>query len=198
MNTRPRKRLRALAAGAALTLSLGATSLLAGSAPAAAAPVDHCGSDGSEWVPDRGPGFDFAESCRRHDLCYGSKPYGGSPAGRAQCDLDMASDTYDHCRSSGGVVRGMWCIFVADLYYTGVRIGGGGPFQRAEPPTGTVTVGPIEPIRPEPKVTVGEPEVIRGGGGGPLGGGGGGPIGGGGGSLPSGTVKVGEPETVEE
>lgn len=200
MNTHPRRRLRALAAGAALTLSLGAGSFLAGSAPAAAAPVDHCGSDGTEWVPDRGPGFDFAESCRNHDLCYGSKPYGSSPGGRAACDYAMAVDTYDHCRGRDGIVSGMWCTFVADLYYTGVRVGGAGPFERAQPPTGTVIVGPIEtlpPPPPEPKVTVGEPEVIRGGGGrGGIGGGGGGPIGGG--SLPTGTVTVGEPETVEE
>lgn len=191
MNVRPRTRLRSLAAGALLSLSLGAGSMIAVSAPASAAPVDHCGSEGTEWVPDRGPGFDFAESCRRHDLCYGSKPYGSSPKGRAACDYDMAVDTYDHCRSKGGTARGMWCIFVADVYYTGVRIGGAGPFRRAQPPTGTVVVGPIEnlpPKSPNPTVTVGAPEVIRGGGGSP-GGGGGGPIG---------RVTVGEPETVEE
>jgi len=199
-------RLRGVAAGSALALTLTVGGAVLGASPASAQPVDRCGSQGTEWVPDRGPGFDFADSCRLHDLCYGIKPYGSSSAGRKACDREFLDNAYDQCSGRGTAGR-LWCQDMADHYYLGIRIGGGGPFDRATPPVGTVTVGEPETVPYNPTVTVGEPEPVRGGGGG--GGGGGGYHGGGGGNAfgfsgggSSGTrtptVTVGEPETVKE
>lgn len=204
MTVKPHSKLRALVAGTTLAVALGIGGAVFGANPVAAdQPIDRCGSDGTEWVPDRGPGFDFAESCRLHDICYGVKPYGSSSAGRKACDRDFLRNAYAQCNDGRGVAGGLWCQEVADNYYVGIRFFGGGPFDRAQPPTGTVTVGEPETVPYNPTVTVGEPEVIRGGGGGGGFGGGGGPIGGGsyGGSSgggKTGTVTVGEPETVKE
>lgn len=211
---------RALVASAALAVGLTVGGGLIGASPAAAeTPVDRCGSQGTEWVPDRGPGFDFADSCHRHDLCYGNKPHGAGSAGRKACDQEFLRDAYGQCADGRGIIGRLWCQDVADNYYVGIRIGGGGPFDRAEPPVGIVIVGEPETVPYNPTVTVGEPEPVRddegddsgsestggGGGGGGRGGGyygggfgGWGSFGGGGGSSSGGTVTVGEPETVQE
>lgn len=191
--TSSRRAVGVAAFAAAVTLGSG----LLGASPAAAqSPPDRCGSpsSGTEWIPDRGPGWDFNDACHNHDRCYEFKPYGNSAAGRLGCDRDFYEDAL---RSCGG---GILCRDISDLYYLGVRIGGGDPFRDAEPPTGTVTVGEPETVPYNPRVTVGEPEPIPSGGGGGGGyvGGGGGFIGGGSsGGGRTGTVTVGEPEPVE-
>lgn len=183
-------RIRARLAALVLTVSaaLGAMAVV-GATPVDAQPVDRCGSAGTEWVPDRGSGFDFNRACHVHDLCYGLKPYGTGSEGRLGCDREFLMNMRASCHISQGPMVGYTpCLALADLYYGGVRFGGVVPFDRAEPPTGTVTVGPLEPVRDE--------APTGGGGGGAVGGGGWGFIGGGGGT-PSGTVTVGEPEPVE-
>lgn len=185
-------RMRARAAAVVLVMagSIG-LGVVAGASPAGAQGADHCGSSGTEWVPDRGSGFDFGEACRRHDFCYGMKPYGAGPAGRLGCDREFHGNMRATCAMTHGPVVGASpCLTLADLYYLGVRGGGGTPFEQAEEPTGTVEVGPLEVIRDE--------APTGGGGGGGYGGGGFFFLGGGGGgSTPTGTVTVGQPETVE-
>lgn len=202
MTDKPRSRFRSLASMATLALALTAGGAAMASPASAETPIDRCGSQGTEWVPDRGPGFDFADSCHRHDLCYGLKPHGDSSAGRKACDREFLDDAYAQCNDGRGAAARFWCQDMADNFYVGIRIFGGGPFDRAQPPVGTVTVGEPETVPYNPTVTVGEPETISVGGGG---GGGGGPLGGGGvligGSSSGGktpNVTVGEPETVAE
>lgn len=213
---------RALGVGALSATAVVGLGVLDASPAAAEVPRDRCGSptNGTEWVPDRGPGFDFNEACHRHDLCYEHKPHGGGAAGRAACDGAMLSDMYWSCAARPSAP---WCQDVADLYYWFVDRGGEEAFEAAHPPTPIVTVGPVEGIPltpivtvgpeewlpPEGTVTVGEPETIPsgGGGGGGYGGsgggygggfiGGGGTGSGGGGGTRTGTVTVGEPETVQ-
>ncbi|QGG94209.1 phospholipase A2 [Actinomarinicola tropica] len=189
-------RLRARLTGGLLALVavLGSTAVI-GASPADAQPVDRCGSAGTEWVPDSGAGFDFNEACRLHDHCYGIKPHGAGSSGRLACDREFLNHMRFSCAAiHGPMVGSSPCLTLADLYYLGVRVGGTTPFEEAEVPTGHVEVGPVEPIRDEPPASSG------GGGGGYGGGGGGGWIGGGfgggGGGTPTGTVTVGEPETV--
>lgn len=197
-----RRVLGTAAFAAAVTLGSG----LLGASPAAAqAPADQCGSasNGTEWIPDRGPGWDFAGACQVHDACYGSKPYGSDSVGRHACDLEFLDNARNSC---GGGVGGFACRDVADHYYLGIRIGAGGAFDDARPPIPIVTVGEPETVPPTPIVTVGEPETIPTGGGGGGGGytggyGGGGYLGGGssgGSSGGGGIVTVGEPEMVDQ
>lgn len=187
---RPRRTSTPLAALLALGLALGVW--VADATPAGAQAVDHCGSDGTEWVPDRGSGFDFGHACLRHDLCYGLKPHGDGSDGRLACDREFLQEMRMACAVQAGPYLGPTpCASLADLYYGAVRLFGGTPFEQAETPTGTVTIGGLEPIRDD------EPSG-GGGGGGHVGGGGVVVVGGGGGGTPTGTVTVGDPEPVEQ
>lgn len=157
----------------------------ANAAPAGATKVDQCGSQGTEWVPDRGPGFDFADPCRRHDTCYGTQPYGRSDAGRKACDDDFLRNARQSCSARNGTwtPTNAACRNVAADYYSGLRWFGGKAFYRVKPKNPTVTVGPPKQIHP-------------GGhsGGGAVGGGG--TIIGGSSGTPNPQVDVGEPKQV--
>lgn len=197
----PRRALGVLA----LTATVSVGSGLIGASPAAAQnPPDRCGSpsNNTEWVPDRGPFWDFNEACHAHDICYEDKPHGTGPEGRLACDLAFREDARNSCASRGNAWARYECRIIAIDYYNVVRWRAADAFEAATPPTGTVTVGPIEQVPATPTVTVGEPETIPSGGGGGGGGyGGGGFIGGGfiggggGGGTP--TVTVGPIEQVE-
>jgi hypothetical protein len=185
----------AIALGGALALGAGA--LTATSATAAVptggppAPisqadrVDQCGSQGSEWVPDRGPTFDFRDACRRHDICYGTQPYGSNNAGRKACDAEFLRNASKSCAAHNRFAPSVAaCTRIAAVYYRGLRLFGGKAFNRAKNPT--VTVGPPEQIH-EGGNSGGRSSGPVGGGSGPIGGG----------PAPNPTVTVGEPEKVE-
>jgi len=96
--------------------------------------TDYCGTAGID-VPDQGPYFDFGSLCAAHDECYGT---GGDEADRLVCDVAFLSAMRGSCDSMWPV-RGLWdiaqlrnrriCHSYAQLYFAGVRLGGGESFN---------------------------------------------------------------------
>lgn len=102
-----------------------------GSSPrVVAVPVDYCGTPDVD-VPDQGFYFNFGPSCAAHDACYTT---GGTEADRLACDVAFLISMQNSCNVLWPVA-GFWdisdirsrriCYSYAQLYFTGVRIGGG-------------------------------------------------------------------------
>ncbi|MEZ4554486.1 MAG: phospholipase A2 [Dehalococcoidia bacterium] len=127
----------------AVVAALALVAMAASSAPASAAgttgstaesrfvgqTVDYCGIEGFD-VPDVTPFFDFTDACQGHDECYDlSVSYGD----RVLCDEQFLVDMRASCDELWPV-NGPWdffqqrkrqtCYSYAQLYYTGVRLGG--------------------------------------------------------------------------
>ena len=66
----------------------------------------------------------FQSSCNDHDLCYNEPACLQPGASRSQCDDDFLDDMYAECDAVSG---GIWCDFLAHMFYTAVIIFGG-PF----------------------------------------------------------------------
>ncbi|MFC1736334.1 phospholipase A2, partial [Candidatus Hydrogenedentota bacterium] len=88
---------------------------------------DYCGSDGSEWVPDKPGGFDFRWACKKHDDCYGDCE--GQPS-KWSCDWQFLKDMLDYC-STEPIWRRDDCQAWAIIYFSGVRDFAGSDFERA-------------------------------------------------------------------
>lgn len=87
--------------------------------------------NGCSGVSSTPGGFNFLPACKRHD--FGYRNYGNglkaSPldSTRAFVDATFRQDLYDHC-SRYGPSEAADCYTFANIYYAGVRIGGGGAF----------------------------------------------------------------------
>ncbi|APU13966.1 MULTISPECIES: phospholipase [Actinoalloteichus] len=78
-------------------------------------------SDGCSWSPDQPFGYEFLNSCHRHDFGYRNYKLQGrfTEANRLRIDDKFRSDMYSVC---GG---GWTCERTADVYYYAVRNFGG-------------------------------------------------------------------------
>ena len=77
-------------------------------------------SDGCSDSPDNPLGFNFLQSCQRHDFGYRNYKAQGrfDDAGKARIDSNFKSDMYDQCETEGDLK--VVCEGVADLYYEAV------------------------------------------------------------------------------
>ncbi|ASO19422.1 hypothetical protein FHR81_000903 [Actinoalloteichus hoggarensis] len=78
-------------------------------------------SDGCSWSPDQPFGYEFLNSCQRHDFGYRNYKRQGrfTEANRLRIDNRFRSDMYSVC-------GGAWtCERTADVYYHAVRTFGG-------------------------------------------------------------------------
>lgn len=88
-------------------------------------------SDGCSSSPDDPLGFDFLQSCERHDFGYRNyKAQGRFDAGKASIDNNFKSDMYNQCASEGDLEE--VCDGVADLYYEAVVVFGSKMKERSE------------------------------------------------------------------
>ncbi|OAA33338.1 secretory phospholipase A2 [Moelleriella libera RCEF 2490] len=85
-------------------------------------------SDGCSLSPDKPAGFDFTESCYRHDFAYRNTKAQNRFTGtmRKSIDVNFRKDLYNYCRqfatASGWFnSRQARCRRVADFYYVAVR-----------------------------------------------------------------------------
>ncbi|KAF2177764.1 hypothetical protein K469DRAFT_528671, partial [Zopfia rhizophila CBS 207.26] len=81
------------------------------------------GSDGCSSSPDNPFGFDFLQSCQRHDFGYRNykKQNRFTDAGKARIDSNFKSDMYNQCSTEGGAFEVAACKGVADVYYEAVK-----------------------------------------------------------------------------
>lgn len=85
--------------------------------------------DGCSKAPDRPLGYNFLDSCKRHDFGYrnfkGQKRF--TEDNRAKVDQRLKDDLYAECRKYSGLksVKGVECRRIADVYYAAVRKYGG-------------------------------------------------------------------------
>jgi len=134
--------LASMVALSALALSAGVTSPASAAAPGSdpatrviAVPIDYCGTEFFD-VPDQTYYFDFGSACQAHDACYTT---GGSEADRLSCDQAFLSAMLASCVTKwpiagpGGFLEQLRnrriCNYYAQLYYFGVRVGGGTYFN---------------------------------------------------------------------
>ena len=113
-----------------ITLGTGGAVLATGDVASAHEP----GTNGCTLSPDVGyvpVYYDFHRSCDRHDLCYVTKRFGDSSAGRKACDDAFRAGMTRWCN---GYYDAWWqsplrvaCRGVAGVYYHAVRAFGG-PF----------------------------------------------------------------------
>jgi RHS repeat-associated protein len=86
--------------------------------------VDPSGLHGNvcSWSPDRPFGFNFHDSCHKHDFCYRVlRPQWGTD--RGTCDSWFRQDLDDYCDTKSGFSR--WsCRRTSNGYYNYVRIFG--------------------------------------------------------------------------
>ncbi|AOS62686.1 phospholipase [Actinoalloteichus hymeniacidonis] len=95
-------------------------------------------SDGCSWSPDEPFGYEFLNSCHRHDFGYRNYKLQGrfTEANRLRIDDNFRDDMYSVC---GG---GWACERTADVYYHAVRNFGGSSASTAEAVAkATLTVG---------------------------------------------------------
>jgi hypothetical protein len=88
-------------------------------------------SNECSWSPDMPAGFNFIPSCRRHDFGYQNVGAEGglTEARRLRIDDVFKMDLYNECgkyRGFGELVRRMFCMGIADIYYAAVRLCGDG------------------------------------------------------------------------
>jgi RHS repeat-associated protein len=88
-----------------------------------------CGSEGGTKFPNKGSYFDFGDCCSAHDLCYGV-----CGSDRGDCDQAflacMSASCHDPQKTS--VTDYVECWYLARAYYTGVDVGGQGPYDSAQ------------------------------------------------------------------
>lgn len=89
-------------------------------------------SDGCSDSPDNPLGFDFLQSCQRHDFGYRNYKAQGrfDDAGKARIDNNFKSDMYNQCATEGDLED--VCDGVADLYYEAVVLFGSKMKERSE------------------------------------------------------------------
>ncbi|KAJ9605633.1 hypothetical protein H2200_009482 [Cladophialophora chaetospira] len=77
-------------------------------------------SNGCSFSTDNPLGFDFLQSCQRHDFGYRNYKAQGrfDDDGKARIDNNFKSDMYNECSSEGDLE--VVCDGVADLYYEAV------------------------------------------------------------------------------
>jgi hypothetical protein len=88
-------------------------------------------SNECSWSPDMPAGFNFIASCRRHDFGYRNVQSEGrlTEAMRLRIDDAFKMDLYNECgkyRGFSELVRRMFCMSIADIYYAAVRLCGDG------------------------------------------------------------------------
>ncbi|KAH6869500.1 secretory phospholipase A2 [Thelonectria olida] len=88
-------------------------------------------SNECSWSPDMPAGFNFIPSCRRHDFGYqnAKREERLTEAMRLRIDDAFKMDLYNECGKFRGVtelLRRMFCMGIADIYYNAVRLCGGG------------------------------------------------------------------------
>ena len=88
-------------------------------------------------APDRGPNYDFHQSCHNHDDCYYHKPHGPDHIGRIICDSNFYVDMHDSCDQlhATASLQHQDCYRTAKLYFNIVSGLGGFFFDRAGPGT---------------------------------------------------------------
>ncbi|KAI9873704.1 MAG: hypothetical protein M1830_010703 [Pleopsidium flavum] len=81
--------------------------------------------DGCSKSPDRPEGFNFLDSCKRHDFGYRNYKVEGrfTEANRALIDKNLKNDLYHECDTYSGwqSYKGVECRRIADVYYEAVR-----------------------------------------------------------------------------
>lgn len=93
----------------------------------------HNGGNGCTLSPDSSyfpVYYNFHDTCDRHDVCYDTKPFGDSTAGRKACDDRFRADMKSWCNNRYGSTSPARyaCRGVADTYYGAVRTFGGAFF----------------------------------------------------------------------
>ncbi|KAF2275466.1 uncharacterized protein EI97DRAFT_459370 [Westerdykella ornata] len=80
-------------------------------------------SDGCSSSPDNPFGFDFINSCYRHDFGYRNykKQSRFTSANKAKIDSNFRSDMYAQCENEGNAFEVAACKGVADVYYNAVK-----------------------------------------------------------------------------
>jgi len=89
--------------------------------------------DGCSKSPDRPEGFDFLDSCKRHDFGYRNYKIEGrfTECNRALIDKNLKDDLYNECDKYSGwrSYKGVECRRIADVYYEAVRAFGNSQFH---------------------------------------------------------------------
>ncbi|KAI5853274.1 phospholipase A2 group [Morchella snyderi] len=82
--------------------------------------------DGCSYSPDRPAGFNFLDSCKRHDFGYRNFKAQNrlTDANRLAIDNNFKKDLYNECGKQGFLKQGV-CEGIADVYYEAVRAFGG-------------------------------------------------------------------------
>lgn len=82
--------------------------------------------DGCSYSPDYPSGYNFLNSCQRHDFGYRNYKAQGrfTDAGRLRIDENFKADLYNECAKYSGLSDD-FCRGLADAYYAAVRVFGG-------------------------------------------------------------------------
>lgn len=82
--------------------------------------------DGCSYSPDEPFGYNFLDSCKRHDFGYRNYKAQGrfTDSNRLRIDNNFKSDLYNECAKYSGISSGL-CKGTADTYYAAVREFGG-------------------------------------------------------------------------
>lgn len=96
-------------------------------------------SDGCSHAPDNPFGWDFKNSCDRHDFAYHNYKAQGrfSSPNKKRIDGNFKKDLLDQCRREGKAMNR--CRFVAKIYYNAVRL-----FSRKRSLAGRIDMGLLE------------------------------------------------------
>ncbi|KAF2261739.1 hypothetical protein CC78DRAFT_447596, partial [Lojkania enalia] len=80
-------------------------------------------SDGCSSSPDNPFGFNFVQSCHRHDFGYRNykKQNRFTTANKARIDDNFKADMYAQCETEGGAFEVAACKGVANVYYEAVK-----------------------------------------------------------------------------
>ncbi|ORY12657.1 prokaryotic phospholipase A2-domain-containing protein, partial [Clohesyomyces aquaticus] len=80
-------------------------------------------SDGCSDSPDNPFGFNFLQSCHRHDFGYRNykKQSRFTDAAKAKIDTNFKTDMHNQCEKEGNVFEVAACKGVADVYYEAVK-----------------------------------------------------------------------------
>ncbi|MCJ1363067.1 hypothetical protein MMC16_002173 [Acarospora aff. strigata] len=85
--------------------------------------------DGCSASPDRPSGYNFLDSCKRHDFGYRNykKQARFTETARKAIDGNFKTDLYNECNKYSGwqSYKGVECRRIADVYYNAVRAFGG-------------------------------------------------------------------------
>ncbi len=85
--------------------------------------------DGCSSSPDKPSGYNFLDSCKRHDFGYRNykKQSRFTETNRARIDQNFKDDLYRECAKYSGwqSYKGVICRGIADTYYNAVRTFGG-------------------------------------------------------------------------